>query len=113
MTTAPPPGGGGQHPSTPLDIDAEPALLGSSDTPEQPVTVAYDPSPQREKVRTGLAIGLAIVTVLIGATLLVTALLKLVADINPLLTGIFTPFFGLTGTIIGFYFGGNDPTRRK
>jgi uncharacterized membrane protein len=47
----------------------------------------------------------------IGLILLMWALI-FNNSINSLLTGIFTPFFGLTGTIIGFYFGGQDTTKR-
>jgi hypothetical protein len=61
--------------------------------------------PNRHWVRTFLAYLLTGTTVVIGLTLLIVAVWKHI-DVNPQLTGIFTPFFGLTGTIVGFYFGG-------
>ena len=98
-------------PGTPLDLDTLPVERGASDNPKTPALAPFDPAPLREKVRTQLAIGLAIVTAVIGLVILAAALLKWTSDVNPLLTGIFTPFFGVTGTIFGFYFGGRDPTK--
>jgi hypothetical protein len=86
---------------------------GASDEPKQAATgPQYHPAKDREKVRSRLAYGLAIVTALIGGTLLVVGLWA-DRDVNSFLTGIFTPLFGLTGTIIGFYFGGQDTTKHN
>lgn len=96
-----------------LDLDTEPpSTPGASNTPAVPESDPYHPGRDREKVRTRLAIGAAAVTAGIGVTLLLFALIGH-NEISPLLTGIFTPFFGLTGTVIGFYFGGQDTTKHK
>ena len=84
-----------------LDLDAEKPVLDASPRPQRLATVPYDPGPEREGVRTKLAIGSAIVTAGIGITPLFWALVWH-NPVNVLLTGIFTPFFGLTGTVIGF-----------
>jgi hypothetical protein len=84
-----------------LDLDAEKPGPDASPRPQRPATVPSDPSPEREGVRTKLAMWSAIVTVGIGITPLFWALISH-NPVNALLTGIFTPFFGLTGTFIGF-----------
>ena len=84
-----------------LDLDAEKPVLDASPRPQRLATVPYGPGPEREGVRTKLAIGSAIVTAGIGITPLLWALIWH-NPVNVLLTGIFTPFFGLTGTVVGF-----------
>jgi hypothetical protein len=94
-----------------LNIDtAPPPTRGASNRAAVPESDPYHPGRDREKVRTRLAIGAGIVTAAIGLTLLLWSLIWH-NDVNALLTGIFTPFFGLTGTVIGFYFGGQDATK--
>jgi hypothetical protein len=96
-----------------LDLDAEPAPTpGASNTPARPESDPYHPGRDREKVRTLLAVGSGVVTSVIGLTLLLWSLIWH-NDVAHLLTGIFTPFFGLTGTVIGFYFGGQDTTKHR
>jgi hypothetical protein len=63
-------------------------------------TSPCDPVPERDGVRTELAIGSAIVNAGLGITLLFWALIWH-NPVNALLTGIFSPIFGLSGTVIG------------
>jgi hypothetical protein len=80
-----------------LDLDAEKPGQDASSRPQRLATVPYDPVPEREGVRTKLAIGSALVTAGIGIALLIWH-----NPVNALLIGIVTPFFGFAGTVIGF-----------
>lgn len=88
-------------PSPVLDLDVEKPGPDASPRPQRLATVPYDPGPERGGVRTKSAISSAIVTAGIGITPLFWALIWH-DPVNALLTGIFTPFFGLTATVIGF-----------
>ena len=87
-------------PSPVLDLDAEKPGPDASTRPQRLATVPYDPVPEREDVLTKLAIGSAVVTTGIGITLLFWALIWH-NPVNALPTGIFTPFSGFTGTVVG------------
>jgi hypothetical protein len=69
----------------------------------------YDPLPQRETTRSWLALALVglLASVSLGL-LLLTAFGKLkIEDAKDLIDGILSPLIALTGTALGFYFGGH------
>jgi hypothetical protein len=84
-----------------LDLDAEKLGPDVSPRPQRLATVAYDPGRESEGVRTKSAVGSSIVTAGVGITPLLWALIWH-NPVKVLLTGMFTPFFGLTGSVIGF-----------
>jgi hypothetical protein len=89
-----------------LDLTTEPE---TPSTPAQPVERPYDPSPARERVRGVIALGLTTAVVVL-ALLIVTlmAVNKLESDDVQTLQLFFTPIVALSGTALGFYFGGRD-----
>jgi hypothetical protein len=70
----------------------------------------YDPLPQREKTRSWLALALVAQLASIALGLLfLTAFGKLkIDDAKDLIDGILSPLIALTGTALGFYFGGHQ-----
>lgn len=77
-----------------------------------PTTTPYDPSRERERVRSNLSYAIFGLTGLTGITTVVGALAG--ADgVDSVLNGVFTPLIGLSGAVIGFYFGGRDTSSRS
>lgn len=67
----------------------------------------YNPAEDREDMRKWLGIGIIGTTGLI-ALIAAIAILAGATDSETLLTGVFTPLIGLSGAVMGFYFGGKD-----
>jgi len=69
----------------------------------------YDPNPLREKTRSRLALGLLILLGIIALSLIgLTAASRLQPDTTKdLVEGILSPLVAVTGTALGFYFGGH------
>lgn len=104
------------------DTDTEAAALGPADgvTTLAPISIsydpnlpprevgdaAYDPAQDREVMRRLLGIGILATTGLIGLIGAV-AILAGSTDSANLLSGVFTPLVGLSGAVLGFYFGGD------
>jgi hypothetical protein len=89
------------EPPTGRRYDSGPNLLGYG--PD------YDPSPRREKTRSELALGLLILLGLVALSLIgLTAWHRLAPETTKDLTeGILSPLIAVTGTALGFYFGGH------
>lgn len=87
------------------------APISISYDPNQPVRevgdAAYNPAQDREKMRKRLGTGIVATTGL-TALLAAVAILAGSTDSETLLTGVFTPLIGLSGAVLGFYFGGKD-----
>jgi hypothetical protein len=69
----------------------------------------YDPSPRREKTRSQLALGLLILLAAVALSLVgLTAAHRLAPETTKdLVAGILSPLVAVTGTALGFYFGGH------
>src|SRR4051812_10260471 len=89
-----------------LDLTGEPPVAGGAATP---IERDYDPEPEREVVRARIAQGLtlAVCILAIGSFGLVAADVLSKDDIEPLQV-FFAPLITLTGTALGFYFGGRQ-----
>ena len=87
-----------------LDLTEEP----ESGQVVRPVERPYDPSPERERVRGYIAIGLTAAVIAFAAlvTVLVACNLLSVDEVEKLEL-YFTPLVALSGTALGFYFGGH------
>jgi hypothetical protein len=95
------------------DAVVEPVEVGD---PERALQLAHGSTPQalpasvvrtRERVRSGIAIGMVTLTAAAGiaggwATLVGSD------QATSFLSGIFTPLLGVTGTVLGFYFSGKE-----
>jgi hypothetical protein len=92
-----------------VDIDVDPGTSAGSNVVPLLRVLPYDPAPRRETVRTWLAVGFSAFYRLDRRHTCCGFDMALDHSINPLLTGLFTPFLGVTGTIIGFYFSGGHP----
>ncbi|MCP9489261.1 MAG: hypothetical protein MSC31_05235 [Solirubrobacteraceae bacterium MAG38_C4-C5] len=98
------------------DAQIEPAPGLTEDEVQQlraeraPTTTPYDPSREREKVRTRLSYAILASTGATGITIVVGTLAG--ADVDTVLNGVFTPLIGLSGAVMGFYFGGRDTNSR-
>ncbi|HUZ09988.1 MAG TPA: hypothetical protein VMU76_07460 [Acidimicrobiales bacterium] len=68
-----------------------------------------DKATRRENVRTVVAYSVVGVTLLLGCTL-AGAYLGQAENVKSAIAGVFTPFLGVAGVIVGFYFGGKDST---
>lgn len=71
--------------------------------------VAVHKARSRERVRNVVSISIVVVTLIVAATIVAASLAGAeqadnVADL------VFTPLVGLSGAILGFYFGGQDST---
>jgi hypothetical protein len=97
-------------PVTPEEIQiqgSEAAALAVGTTPE-PSVKAYDPAPAREAMRNFISYAVLITTAVTAVAVVVNAAL---GGENPqIVMGVFTALVGLSGTILGFYFGGKDNT---
>jgi hypothetical protein len=86
--------------------------LSSTDPPvsgtlERPIERPYDPEPEREKVRARIALGLtALVSLLALMAFTLRAQGALTIEDLERLQLFFTPLITLSGTALGFYFGG-------
>src|SRR5262249_32597217 len=97
-----------RDPNTPPSLDltkerAEPVESLAEDRP-------YDPAPEREQTRTRLAYGLV---VLLGATILLPIISTSIAglsaaDAKTVIQVSAPPLIGVTGAVLGFYFGGRS-----
>ncbi len=101
--------GPGVGPAATSDADRSEVLDLTGDLPireERP----YDPEPGWDKVRAALALSLvAILAATVGLSYLLMFLkLALVADVKELLGAVFPPLVALTGSALGFYFGGKS-----
>lgn len=85
--------------------DGEPRLLGYG--PD------YDPTPRREKTRSQLALGLFLLLALVALSLIgLTAWHRLgIDETKDLVEGILSPLIAVTGTALGFYFGGHHGSK--
>ena len=87
--------------------DEEPA---SSVRPPRVLQVGatFDPLPRREKTRSWLAIGLVALLAAIALSLIGLTAAELLPEstTKDLVAGILSPLIALTGTALGFYFGG-------
>lgn len=99
-------GGEGGAPGE-LDLTGEPIDDASKPLPT-PHEAPWDPEPGREKVRAGLAAALlAVLTVTVVLAFALLAFGALTQDeTKSLLDPIFPSLVALTGSAIGFYFGG-------
>lgn len=92
------------EPPKELDLTEEPE-------PEdivRPVERPYDPAPERERVRGYIAIGLTAAVILFaGLVTVLVACNELSVDQLQKLVLYFTPLVALSGTALGFYFGGH------
>jgi hypothetical protein len=99
------------------DAEIEPAPELTEDEAQQlrsertPTTTPYDPSPEREKVRTRLSYAILALTGVTGITIVIGTLAG-ASGVDTVLNGVFTPLIGLSGAVMGFYFGGRDSSRR-
>jgi len=73
----------------------------------------YDPTPRREKTRSELAIGLLVLLAFVSLSLIgLTAWHRLAPDTTKdLVEGILSPLIAVTGTALGFYFGGHHGSK--
>lgn len=73
----------------------------------------YDPTPLREKTRSQLAVGLLALLAIVALSLIgLTAWHKLAPDTTKdLIEGILSPLVAVTGTALGFYFGGHHGSK--
>lgn len=69
---------------------------------------AYDPLPRREKTRSWLAIGLVALLATVALSLIGLTAAEFLDEstTKDLVAGILSPLIALTGTALGFYFGG-------
>lgn len=99
------------------DASVEPAPDLTADQARQlraeraPTTRPYDPSREREKVRTRLSYAIFGLTGATGITIVIGTLAG-ADDVDMVLNGVFTPLIGLSGAVMGFYFGGRDTSSR-
>jgi len=68
-----------------------------------------DKATRRENVRTAIAYSVVGSTLLLGLAL-AGAYFAGAENVKLAIGGVFTPFLGVSGVIIGFYFGGKDST---
>lgn len=70
----------------------------------------WNPEPGREKIRGALAIFLVSIlsAIAVGSFVLVATNTFTLDEVEGLLTALFTPLLALTGTALGFYFGGQQ-----
>ena len=68
-----------------------------------------DKATRRENVRTVVAYSVVGITLLLGLAL-TGAYFAGAVNVKLAIGGVFTPFLGVAGVIIGFYFGGKDST---
>jgi ferric-dicitrate binding protein FerR (iron transport regulator) len=92
---------------TPVENVADPVaqLLAA---PRSPSEAPYSPAKDRERMRNFLGSAVFIATGSAATALLVNAALK--GGSAAVFTTVFTAFIGLSGTVLGFYFGGKDNT---
>jgi hypothetical protein len=84
----------------------EAATLASGTT--EPLVNAYDPAEAREAMRSFISYAVLITTAISAVAVILNAAL---GGENPQIAmGVFTALVGLSGTILGFYFGGKDKT---
>jgi hypothetical protein len=95
----------GWEPVVGSPYDGRPNLLGYG--PD------YDPTPRREETRSLLAIALvALLAAVALGILLLTGFSELkIEDAKDLIDGILSPLIALTGTALGFYFGGHHGSK--
>jgi hypothetical protein len=74
---------------------------------------SYDPSPLREQTRSRLALLLVLLLATVALSLIVFSATKLISAENAkdLVAGVLSPLIALTGTALGFYFGGRSGSR--
>lgn len=89
-----------------LDLTDEPPVAAEG---ADPIEREYDPEPEREQVRARIAQGLTLAVILIalGTFAFLAADILSADDMEPLQL-FFTPLITLTGTALGFYFGGQQ-----
>jgi hypothetical protein len=102
----------------PRRVAGEPTVLGevgdpgaTAPFPERP----YDPEPARDTVRGQLALATVALLALIITLGFVLIGLRLAtpADAKDFVTAVLTPVVALTGTVLGFYFGGKGAASPK
>jgi hypothetical protein len=96
--------GGGASPAD-IDVTNEPIGPGV-----EPQLKPYDPAEDRERARRRLAYGLLYLLSVIAISLLIAAYADWItsAEVKNLAQGILSPVVVLTGTALGFYFGGKN-----
>lgn len=80
-----------------------------ADNPQPSVTL-FDPAPAREAMRTFVSRAVLGSTAVAGIAVVLDS--SLGGDNPQLVMGVFTALVGLSGTIMGFYFGGKDQTAK-
>jgi len=91
-----------------LDLSEEEPAPPPGPPPSPAVGAVWNPEPARERIRGAVAVGLIVllgVIAIASFALLATDTLSL-DEVEGLLTALFSPLLALTGTALGFYFGG-------
>lgn len=104
------------EPAVETDLEAGEEVLDLSEEPEPPpgpppapaVGAVWNPEPARERIRGAVAVGLIALLgiIAIGSFVLLSTDTLSLDEVEGLLTALFSPLLALTGTALGFYFGG-------
>jgi hypothetical protein len=96
----------------PLDLSEEEPAPPPGPPPSPAVGALWNPEPAREKIRGAVAVGLIVLlgVIAIGSFVLLSTDTLTLDEVEGLLTALFTPLLALTGTALGFYFGGQRRT---
>jgi hypothetical protein len=91
-----------------LDLSEEEPAPPPGPPPAPAVGAVWNPEPAREKIRGAVAVGLIVLlgVIAIGSFVLLSTDTLTLDEVEGLLTALFTPLLALTGTALGFYFGG-------
>ena len=75
-----------------------------------PSTAPFDPSPEREKIRGYIALGLVILLAIVVLVPLIALVIcrEIDGQLEKVIQLLMSPLVGIVGAVIGFYFGGRD-----